>query len=55
MVKMVAAYNAGPQAVRKYGGKVPPYAETEAYVRRVLSLYFQYKAQSNEASQAPPS
>ena len=43
MVKMVAAYNAGPEAVRKYGGNVPPYAETQAYVRKVLALYFQYK------------
>ena len=49
MVKMVAAYNAGPEAVRKYGGKVPPYAETQAYVKKVLALYFQYKAQETEA------
>ena len=45
MVKMVAAYNAGPDAVRKYGGNVPPYAETQAYVRKVIALYFQYKEQ----------
>ncbi|GAA1256645.1 transglycosylase SLT domain-containing protein [Oryzihumus leptocrescens] len=32
----VAAYNAGPDAVRSYGG-VPPYAETRAYVQRVLA------------------
>lgn len=33
--KALAAYNAGPGAVEKYGG-VPPYAETQNYVRRIL-------------------
>ena len=34
----VAAYNAGPGAVQKYGG-VPPYAETQNYVGRVMDMY----------------
>lgn len=34
----LAAYNAGPTAVERYGG-VPPYPETVEYVRRVLSLW----------------
>jgi soluble lytic murein transglycosylase-like protein len=34
----IAAYNAGPRAVERYGG-VPPYAETQDYVRAVLKSY----------------
>jgi soluble lytic murein transglycosylase-like protein len=37
-----AAYNAGAGAVAKYGG-VPPYAETEVYVKRVALLYQRYQ------------
>lgn len=34
----LAAYNAGPSAVEKFGG-IPPYRETERYVRNVMGLF----------------
>ena len=35
----LAAYNAGPGAVIKYNNTIPPYAETQNYVRRILANY----------------
>lgn len=40
----LAAYNAGPNAVKKYGG-IPPYAETQNYVKNILSKYDKMKGE----------
>jgi soluble lytic murein transglycosylase-like protein len=48
--KALAAYNAGPGAVTKYGG-VPPYTETRTYVRKVLE---NYQRMSESGGSNPP-
>ena len=35
----LAGYNAGERSVRRHGNRVPPYAETQAYVRAVRQRY----------------
>jgi soluble lytic murein transglycosylase-like protein len=41
----LAAYNAGEKAVAKYNYNIPPYRETQNYVKRVLSFYKSYSNQ----------
>ena len=41
----LAGYNAGENAVIRYGNQIPPYQETKSYVRKVLALYKSYQEQ----------
>jgi soluble lytic murein transglycosylase-like protein len=43
LVLTLAAYNAGPEKVEKYGG-IPPYPETRRYVRNVLNQWQKYRS-----------
>jgi soluble lytic murein transglycosylase-like protein len=45
LILTLAAYNAGSGAVIRYG-TVPPYDETQHYVRQVLRYYYEYRARS---------
>ena len=45
----LAAYNAGPGNVKKYGGAIPPYAETKRFVNIIMNDYKQRKLNPDPA------
>ncbi len=53
LIKALAAYNAGPQRVEKFGG-VPPYYETRAYVARIVRDFNKKKAAEKKTTTGAP-
>lgn len=45
----LAAYNAGENAVAQYGNRIPPYPETQRYVRKVLQYLWAEQASANKS------
>ena len=54
MVKALAAYNAGPERVQKFGG-VPPFHETRVYVARIVRDFNRKKAAQSKHAAIPKS
>ncbi len=51
IVLAVAAYNAGPNAVRRYGG-IPPYPETQTFVRKVLAYWEAFRKELQQTAKS---
>jgi soluble lytic murein transglycosylase-like protein len=49
---VLAAYNAGEDAVERHGRRIPPYAETQGYVQAVKRHYETYRGQAAQAAGA---
>ncbi len=47
----LAAYNAGEQAVARYGRRVPPYRETQSYVRRINAAYYRARRPGSKGAE----
>lgn len=45
----LAAYNAGENAVAQYGNRIPPYPETQRYVRKVLQFLWAERTSANKS------
>ncbi len=49
---VLATYNAGEGAVQKYGNRIPPYRETQNYVKQVMARYYVLLAEQNGVAPA---